>query len=130
MSPLICIVFKLIRHWVDPCSQHFFFLEIRPGIGCRNLVQRSLYHILPGLLTDLDDWQAGPRLQAARLLAILILNADSRVTQYAEKVLTALYLAVGDKEANVVRQVGCCSCTWTLYLNYYVYVIAYLEYIN
>ena len=86
---------------------HTPFPEVRPGIGCRSLVQRSLYHIIPGLLTDLDDWQAGPRLQAAKLLAMLILNADSGVTQYAEKVLAALHLAVGDKEASIVNQVGC-----------------------
>ena len=54
----------------------------------------------------MDDWQAGPRLQAVKLLAVLILNADSGVTQYAEKVLTALCLAAGDKEASVVKQVG------------------------
>ncbi|XP_045116850.1 dynein axonemal assembly factor 5-like [Portunus trituberculatus] len=83
--------------------------EVRPGIGCRSLVQRSLYHILPGLLTDLDDWQASPRLHAAKLLAVLILNADSGVTQYAEKVLTALHLAAGDKEASIVKQVNECG---------------------
>ncbi|XP_050715520.1 dynein axonemal assembly factor 5-like [Eriocheir sinensis] len=83
--------------------------EVRPGIGCRILVQQNLYHILPALLADLDDWQDGPRLQAAKLLSVLILNADSGVTQYAEKVLTALCLAAGDKEASIVKQMIECG---------------------
>lgn len=90
-------------------SSHHFHAEVRPGIGCRILVQQNLYHILPALLADLDDWQDGPRLQAAKLLTALILNADSGVTQYAEKVLTALCLAAGDKEASIVKQVSLAS---------------------
>ena len=74
-------------------------------MGCRSIVYRSLYHILPGLLEDLDDWQAGPRLQSAKLLTILVLNAEIGITQYAEKVMVALHLAAGDKEENIVNQV-------------------------
>nr|XP_053634775.1 dynein axonemal assembly factor 5-like [Cherax quadricarinatus] len=83
--------------------------EVRPRVGCRVLVQRALYHILPGLMNDLDDWQAGPRFQAAKLLAVLILNADLGITQYAEKVLVGLHLAAGDREENIVKQVIECS---------------------
>lgn len=89
------------------CSSPFSILisEERPGTGCRTLVQRSLFHILPGLMTDMDDWQAGPRLHSAKLLTTLVLNADKGVTQYTEKILNGLHLAAGDKEINVVRQV-------------------------
>lgn len=80
--------------------------EVRPCVGCRILVQRALYHILPGLMTDLDDWQAGPRLQAAKLLNVLVLSAETGITQYAEKILTGLHLAADDREANIVKQVS------------------------
>ncbi|XP_045616348.1 dynein axonemal assembly factor 5 [Procambarus clarkii] len=83
--------------------------EARPGVGCRVLVRRALYHILPGLMNDLDDWQAGSRLQAAKLLTVLILNADVGITQYAEKILMGLNLVASDKEENVVKQVIECS---------------------
>ncbi|KAK7070029.1 hypothetical protein SK128_001063 [Halocaridina rubra] len=85
--------------------------EIRPGVGCRTIVQRSLYHILPGLLTDLDDWQDRPRLQAAKLLTTLVVNAETGITQYAEKIMAAIHLAAGDKEESVLKQVFlCCEC--------------------
>ncbi|XP_071518457.1 dynein axonemal assembly factor 5 [Panulirus ornatus] len=83
--------------------------EKRPSVGCRILVQRALYHILPGLMTDLDDWLAGPRLQAAKLLTVLVLNADTGITQYAEKILKGLILAADDREANIIKQVLDCS---------------------
>ncbi|KAK3881699.1 hypothetical protein Pcinc_013855 [Petrolisthes cinctipes] len=106
----------------DVAVHHYPPSEERPGVGCRMLVQRSLVHILPGLMTDLDDWQAGSRLQSAKLLTTLVLNADKGVTQYTEKILTGLYLAAGDKETNVVRQVLECSS----YLGYFVEPATYL----
>ncbi|XP_042232558.1 dynein axonemal assembly factor 5-like [Homarus americanus] len=96
--------------------------EKRPSVGCRVLVQRAIYHILPGLMTDMDDWQAGPRLQAAKLLTVLILNADVGITQYAEKVLVGLHLAAGDKEKSVVKQVTECS----RYLGHFIPPSTYL----
>ncbi|XP_068208921.1 dynein axonemal assembly factor 5 [Palaemon carinicauda] len=97
--------------------------ESRPGVGCRTLVYRSLYHILPGLLGDLDDWQAGPRLQAAKLLTTLVLNAESKITQYAERIMVALHLAAGDREENIVKQVVLCS----EYLGHFLQPAVYLK---
>ncbi|XP_047500820.1 dynein axonemal assembly factor 5-like [Penaeus chinensis] len=106
----------------DAVPEHYPPTEKRPGVGCRSLVQKSLYHMLPGLLTDMDDWQAGPRLQAAKLLTTLVVNAESGITQYVEKILEGLVLASSDKEADVVKQVVECS----EYLGYFVPPATYL----
>ncbi|CAL4065617.1 unnamed protein product, partial [Meganyctiphanes norvegica] len=79
--------------------------ETRFNVGCRTLVRRSLHHIIPGLLTDIDDWQEKPRLEAAKLLTTLVLNAEDGIIQYAEKVLDSLFLSAGDKENHIVEQV-------------------------
>lgn len=71
--------------------------------------------MLPGLLTDMDDWQAGPRLQAAKLLTTLVVNAESGITQYVEKILEGLVLASSDKESSVVKQV---RCSFFFYLSF------------
>ncbi|KAG7163083.1 Dynein assembly factor 5, axonemal-like, partial [Homarus americanus] len=66
--------------------------------------------------------EGGPRLQAAKLLTVLILNADVGITQYAEKVLVGLHLAAGDKEKSVVKQVTECS----RYLGHFIPPSTYL----
>ncbi|XP_064104461.1 dynein axonemal assembly factor 5-like [Macrobrachium nipponense] len=104
-------------------TSHYPSGESRPGVGCRTLVYRSIHHILPGLLGDLDDWQAGPRLQAARLLTTLVLNAEKKITQYAERIMVALHLAAGDKEENIVKQVLLCS----EYLGHFLPPATYLK---
>ena len=88
------------------------YSEKRYGVGCRTLVYKSAYHMLPGLLSDLTDWQIEPRKQASRLLVTLILNAEKCITQYAEKVISTLIIALADDEKEVVKNV---SIFWFMY---------------
>ncbi|KAL8175544.1 UNVERIFIED_CONTAM: hypothetical protein K2H54_029880, partial [Gekko kuhli] len=76
----------------------------RPGLGCRELVTRHLYRILPGLCHDLTDWVVGTRIKASRLLYILLLHAEDHITQHMELLLRTLYRACLDEENLVGRE--------------------------
>ncbi|XP_015272787.1 PREDICTED: dynein assembly factor 5, axonemal [Gekko japonicus] len=76
----------------------------RPGLGCRELVMRHLYRILPGLCHDLTDWVVGTRIKASRLLYILLLHAEDHVTQHMELLLRTLYRVCLDEEILVGRE--------------------------
>ncbi|NXA38526.1 DAAF5 factor, partial [Eudromia elegans] len=75
----------------------------RPGLGCRELVSRNLYKILPGLCHDITDWVESTRIKASQLLCILLLHAEDHITQHMELLLRTLYRACMDEEKNVVR---------------------------
>ncbi|PIK45499.1 putative dynein assembly factor 5, axonemal [Apostichopus japonicus] len=76
----------------------------RPNLGCRTLIYRNLSKILPGLLNDLADWAVMNRIMAARLLRVLLLNAEDHTTQHIAKLLPGLYRAVTDEEEEVATQ--------------------------
>mmetsp|Transcript_34327 Transcript_34327/g.103531 ORF Transcript_34327/g.103531 Transcript_34327/m.103531 type:complete len:520 (+) Transcript_34327:219-1778(+) len=75
----------------------------RPPLGCRILVDREVGKILPGLIKDLVDWTSTIRQQAANLLLVLLMYAESQVTIHIEKVLTALFKSVRDEEPAIGR---------------------------
>lgn len=77
----------------------------RPNLGCRTLIYRNLSKILPGLLNDLADWAVMNRIMAAKLLRVLLLNAEDHTTQHIAKLLPGLYRAVTDEEEEVATQV-------------------------
>ncbi|XP_022102374.1 dynein assembly factor 5, axonemal-like isoform X2 [Acanthaster planci] len=76
----------------------------RPNLGCRMLIFRNLSKILPGLLHDLTDWTASNRIMSAKLLRVLLLNAEDHTTQHMEKLLSGMYKACGDEEKEVVAK--------------------------
>nr|XP_056722598.1 dynein axonemal assembly factor 5 [Euleptes europaea] len=76
----------------------------RPGLGCRELVTRHLYKILPGLCHDLTDWVVGTRIKASRLLSILLQHAEDHITQHMELLLRMLYRTCLDEESLVGRE--------------------------
>ncbi|XP_048350157.1 LOW QUALITY PROTEIN: dynein axonemal assembly factor 5 [Sphaerodactylus townsendi] len=78
--------------------------EARPGLGCRELVTRHLYKILPGLCRDMTDWVVGTRIKASRLLSILLQHAEDHITQHMELLLRTLYRACSDEEILVSRE--------------------------
>ncbi|XP_038066344.1 dynein assembly factor 5, axonemal-like isoform X2 [Patiria miniata] len=77
----------------------------RPNLGCRTLIFRNLSKILPGLLHDLTDWTTSNRIMSAKLLRMLLLNAEDHTTQHMEKLLSGMYKACGDEEKEVVTQI-------------------------
>ncbi|XP_053133057.1 dynein axonemal assembly factor 5 isoform X2 [Hemicordylus capensis] len=75
----------------------------RPELGCRELVVRNLFKILPGLCHDMTDWVEGTRIKASQLLIILLQHVEDHVTQHMELLLRTLYhVCLGD-ESSVVR---------------------------
>ncbi|XP_037074428.1 dynein assembly factor 5, axonemal-like [Pollicipes pollicipes] len=77
----------------------------RPSLGCRLLSQRCFYTLLPGAAGDLSDWVAQTRLKVAQLLYTLVLHQEDAVTQYLQRLATALTAALADDEREVVRWV-------------------------
>ncbi|KAF2976700.1 hypothetical protein EK904_009227 [Melospiza melodia maxima] len=77
--------------------------ETRPGLGCRELVSRNLYKILPGLCHDITDWLGSTRIKASQLLYTLLLHAEDHTTQHMELLLRTLYQACSDEESEVVK---------------------------
>ncbi|XP_066496740.1 dynein axonemal assembly factor 5 [Tiliqua scincoides] len=75
----------------------------RPELGCRELVIRNIFHILPGLCNDLTDWVEGTRIKTSQLLITLLQHAEDHITQHMEILLRALYRVCSDEETSVVR---------------------------
>ncbi|KAG8145681.1 hypothetical protein E2320_012178 [Naja naja] len=74
----------------------------RPDLGCRELVTRNLFKILPGLCHDITDWVKGTRVKASELLFILLQHAEDHITQHMELLLRTLYRVCSDEENSVV----------------------------
>ncbi|KAH0631959.1 hypothetical protein JD844_019903 [Phrynosoma platyrhinos] len=77
----------------------------RPELGCRELVTRNLFKILPGLCHDLTDWVEGTRIKASQLLVVLLQHVEDHITQHMEPLLRTLYRVCSDEESIVVRNV-------------------------
>nr|XP_028561739.1 dynein assembly factor 5, axonemal isoform X1 [Podarcis muralis] len=75
----------------------------RPDLGCRELVIRNIFKILPGLCHDITDWVEGTRIKASQLLVILLQHVEDHITQHMELLLRTLYRVCSDEESNVTR---------------------------
>ncbi|XP_076345290.1 dynein axonemal assembly factor 5 isoform X3 [Tachypleus tridentatus] len=91
--------------FAKPYPDHYPSEAVRPTFGCRLLVKRHLYYILPALLRDLDDWVAATRIKSANLLYVLLLHSEESMTSHLEKLFPALKHAVCDEEREVVEKV-------------------------
>lgn len=78
----------------------------RPGLGCRELVARNLYRLVPAIGRDLSDWLVATRVRTSQLLTVLLLHAEERATQHLQPLLALLYRACADSEKEVVRNVS------------------------
>ncbi|XP_056608778.1 dynein axonemal assembly factor 5 [Triplophysa dalaica] len=76
----------------------------RPGLGCRELVVRNLSKLLPAVGRDIGDWLVQTRVKTAQLLRVLLLHAEDHSTQHLQSLLTVLYHACADAEADVRTQ--------------------------
>ncbi|GAB1607799.1 dynein assembly factor 5, axonemal-like [Argonauta hians] len=77
----------------------------RPNLGCRTLVYRHISKILPGLVNDLGDWVPSTRVQSSRLLHVLMVNAETCITQHLQILLSGMYSACKDEEKEVVANI-------------------------
>ncbi|XP_062820415.1 dynein axonemal assembly factor 5 [Anolis carolinensis] len=75
----------------------------RPELGCRELVIRNLFKILPGLCHDMTDWVEGTRIKSSQLLIILLQHVEDHMTQHMEPLLRTLYRACSEDNSIVVR---------------------------
>nr|XP_061805725.1 dynein axonemal assembly factor 5-like [Nerophis lumbriciformis] len=74
----------------------------RPGLGCRELVVRNLYRLVPAISHDLSDWLVPTRVRTSQLLSVLLLHAEDHSTQHLQPLLALLYRACTDSERDVV----------------------------
>ncbi|VDO05084.1 unnamed protein product [Rodentolepis nana] len=75
---------------------HYPADQLRPNLGCRQLINRSASRLLPGLCNDLRDWQEATRNKAAGLLPIILLHLESAVTQHTQTLITGLCNGVAE----------------------------------
>ncbi|XP_041813590.1 dynein assembly factor 5, axonemal-like [Chelmon rostratus] len=74
----------------------------RPGLGCRELVVRSLGRLVPAITHDVTDWLVPTRVRTSQLLSVLLLHAEDHSTQHLQPLLATLYRACTDTERDVV----------------------------
>ncbi|XP_077411849.1 dynein axonemal assembly factor 5 [Vanacampus margaritifer] len=75
----------------------------RPGLGCRELVVRNLYRLVPAISQDLTDWLVATRVRTSQLLSVLLLHAEDHSTQHLQPLLALLYRSCTDTEKDVVQ---------------------------
>lgn len=81
------------------------FLEKRPTLGCRILVQRNLHSILPALIKDLTDWVLETRLKSSQVLYSLILHAEDKATIQLSSIINGIVSAAKDEDKEIKETV-------------------------
>lgn len=76
---------------------------MRPSLGCRAIVQRSL-RMIDIVARELSDWKEAVRLHSLRLLWQIVRHAEKAFTSKLAAVLPALCKCAQDDEASVVRE--------------------------
>ncbi|XP_055507606.1 dynein axonemal assembly factor 5 [Leucoraja erinacea] len=89
--------------WSAELSVHYPVGAERPGLGCRELMFRNLFKILPAVSRDITDWVPATRVKASDLLIILLFHAEDHITQHMELLLSTLYRSCSDEEKTVVQ---------------------------
>ncbi|XP_055939656.1 dynein axonemal assembly factor 5-like isoform X2 [Argiope bruennichi] len=83
--------------------------EIRPSVGCRIIVQRHLFNILPPLLHDMADWVPETRIKSSKVLYSLILHSEDKITMQLPKVLEGIMIAAKAEEREAAEQAMRCA---------------------
>ncbi|XP_069761893.1 dynein axonemal assembly factor 5-like [Narcine bancroftii] len=89
--------------WSAELTVHYPAGVERPGLGCRELVFRNLFKILPAVSRDITDWVPATRVKASQLLIVLLFHAEDHITQHMELLLSTLYRSCSDEEKAVVQ---------------------------
>ena len=74
---------------------------MRPNLGCRELVQRQLFKLIPMMAVELDDWLPAVRAKTAQLACIVAIHAEEGMTHHIEKLLPALFRAALDEQPSI-----------------------------
>lgn len=77
---------------------------IRPSLGCRAIVQRSL-RMIDIVVRELSDWKEMVRLHSLKLLWQIVWHAEKAFTMKFAAILPVLCKCAQDDEANVVQEV-------------------------
>lgn len=77
--------------------------EARPCVGCRELVQRNLSKLMPGIYRDLGDWVVETRIKTSQLLYVLLLHAEEYTTQHMQPLVQSLLRACTDDDKEVFK---------------------------
>lgn len=85
--------------------EFMFILGCRPSLGCRILVQRHLFNIVPALVRDIDDWVPETRIKSSQVLFSLILHAEDKMTIKLPSALEGILKGAGDEKKEVVEHV-------------------------
>lgn len=87
-----------------PCSNYLEKISnVRPTLGCRALVQRSL-RMVSIILIELQDWKVEVRLHALKLLSQVILHAEKAFTVKFLDVLPVVAKCCHDDDHIVVNE--------------------------
>lgn len=87
-----------------PCSAYSETVsKIRPTIGCRAIIQRSL-RMVNIVVRELIDWQENVRLHSLKLLWQFILHAEKAITSKFIDIFPALSKCCQDDEKFVVKE--------------------------
>ncbi|KAI3379641.1 hypothetical protein SNEBB_011263 [Seison nebaliae] len=66
------------------------YLKDRPNFGCRELLYRHTYKIIPALLNDIDDWNELNRYKALNLLGVIVIHNEHHMTQHSSMLINRL----------------------------------------
>ncbi|XP_065338591.1 dynein axonemal assembly factor 5 [Cloeon dipterum] len=98
--------------------------ENRPGVGCRALMQRETSKMLPAILHELHDWNAGVRMQSASLLFQVVRHLEKNFIQYLQKIWPDVCIKCADSsEPHLKNKVEQCL----LLLGYFSPIHALLD---
>lgn len=78
----------------------------RPGLGCRELVVRNMYRLVPAISNDMSDWLVPTQVRTSQLLTVLLLHCEDHCTQHLQPLLATLYRSCAHTEKEVIGNVS------------------------
>ncbi|GFY43692.1 dynein assembly factor 5, axonemal [Trichonephila inaurata madagascariensis] len=81
----------------------------RPTLGCRTLVQRNIFSILPALVNDIADWSPETRSKSSKVLYSVLLHSEDKITIQLPKVLEGIMSSARADEKETVEQAINCA---------------------
>lgn len=90
---------------------------LRPSIGCRGIVQRSL-RVLKLIMRESNDWKENVRLHSLKLLYQFVLHAEAAMTAKFFEIYPDVARALRDVESSVVKEAVNVSDLMGRLLNY------------
>ncbi|GFT35010.1 dynein assembly factor 5, axonemal [Nephila pilipes] len=81
----------------------------RPALGCRILVQRNIFNILPALVNDIADWAPETRTKSTKVLYAVILHSEDKITIKLSKALEGIISSASAGEKKTIEQAINCA---------------------